>query len=45
MRTIIRLTGSLTPEDLSPEVQDEFLLCSTGGSHQANDVLKDMWKW
>lgn len=25
MRTIIRLTGSLTPEDLSPKVQDEFL--------------------
>jgi anti-sigma factor RsiW len=26
MRTIIRLTGSLTPEDLSPDVQDEFLV-------------------
>jgi anti-sigma factor RsiW len=25
MRTIIRLTGSLTPEDLSPKVQYEFL--------------------
>ena len=25
MRTIIRLTGSLTPEDLSPKVQDELL--------------------
>ena len=25
MRTVIRLTGSLTPEDLSPEVQDQFL--------------------
>jgi anti-sigma factor RsiW len=25
MRTIVRMTGSLTPEDLSPEVQDEFL--------------------
>jgi anti-sigma factor RsiW len=25
MRTIVRLTGKLTPEDLSPEVQDEFL--------------------
>ena len=25
MRTVVRMTGSLTPEDLSPEVQDEFL--------------------
>jgi predicted anti-sigma-YlaC factor YlaD len=25
MRTVIRLTGSLTPEDLSPEVEDELL--------------------
>lgn len=25
MRTIIRLTGSLAPEDLSPEIQDEFV--------------------
>jgi anti-sigma factor RsiW len=25
MRTIIRLTGSLTQENLSPRVQDEFL--------------------
>lgn len=26
MRTIIRQTGSLTPQDLSPKVQDEFLV-------------------
>jgi Putative zinc-finger len=26
MRTIIRLTGKLTTEDLSPEVQDKFLV-------------------
>ena len=25
MRTVIRLSGSLTPEDLSPQVRDEFL--------------------
>jgi anti-sigma factor RsiW len=25
MRTVIRLTGQLTPEDLSPDVQDRFL--------------------
>jgi anti-sigma factor RsiW len=25
MRSIIRLTGNLTPEDLSPKVQDELL--------------------
>jgi anti-sigma factor RsiW len=25
MRTVIRLSGRLSPEDLSPQVQDEFL--------------------
>ncbi len=25
MRTVIRLSGRLSPEDLSPHVQDEFL--------------------
>jgi len=25
MRAIIELTGSVTPEDLSPQMQDEFI--------------------
>jgi anti-sigma factor RsiW len=25
MRTVIRLTGQLKPDDLSPDVQDEFV--------------------